>query len=328
MFVDEVRLAISAGNGGDGVVRWRHEKFKPQAGPAGGNGGRGGDVVFRAVRDIAALGRYVGVSSLSAPSGEAGQGGSKHGKRGDDLIVDVPIGARVTDSENHRSVELLTEGESVRFYKGGNGGRGNEHYKSSVSRAPIKSTKGQRGESGTVTIELSLVVDAGFVGMPNVGKSSLINVLTNAGSKVGDYAFTTKYPQLGDFYGYVLADIPGLIEGAALGKGLGHRFLRHISRTKMLLHVVDSASEDPLRDYYTIRNELSSYEKSLSDREEWIIFNKSDLVKDGYIEALIKQLDVNEDRVFVLSVKSGEGVAKLQSALARRLTQPYNDAEK
>jgi len=326
MFVDEITLAVSAGNGGDGVVRWRHDKFKPLAGPAGGDGGKGGDVYVRAIRDISILGRYTGDKVFAAASGDAGHSGSKTGKGGADLIIDVPIGSTVRDREKGRVFEVLEEGEMVRIYKGGNGGLGNEFFKSSTNRSPERATKGKEGERGELHIELSLVVDAGLVGLPNAGKSSLINALTSAQSKVGAYAFTTKKPQLGDLFGYVIADIPGLIEGASEGKGLGHRFLRHIARTKMILHVVSLESEDPLRDYYTIRKELSSYDSSLTDKEEWIIFNKKDLANQSVIETLLSNIDINKNRVFVLSAQTGEGVKELQDALVVRLRESYNKA--
>lgn len=326
MLVDEITLQIRAGNGGDGVTRWRQEKFKPKGGPAGGDGGRGGDVYVRAIRDINALARYTGEKSFAAGDGLPGEGGSKTGKRGSDLVIDVPVGSIVTDQVKGRRVELLHEGETVCMYKGGAGGTGNEAFKSSVNRAPEQSTKGRRGEGGELYIELSLVVDAGLIGLPNAGKSSLLNALTSAKSKIGDYAFTTKEPQLGDLYGYVLADIPGLIEGAAKGRGLGQRFLRHITRTKMLLHVVSLESTDPLQDYYTIRTELKSYNNSLEQKAEWIILSKNDLVDKGSIDEAKKLFDKISNHVFVLSAKSGEGIPELRSALVSHLRTPYNEA--
>ncbi len=324
MLVDEIILSVAAGNGGDGVVRWRQEKFKPKAGPAGGDGGKGGDVYVRAVRDIAVLGRYTGEKRFGAGHGESGHASSKTGKNGADLVIDVPVGSRVSDKEKGRVVELLTEGEQVLMYKGGKGGMGNEYFKSSTNRSPDRATLGRDGERGELHIELALVVDAGLIGLPNAGKSSLINALTRAGSKVGAYAFTTKEPQLGDLYGYVLADIPGLIEGASTGKGLGHRFLRHISRTKMLLHVVSVESENPLQDYYTILNELNSYDKALAQREEWIILSKIDLVDKAYLNRLMREFDKTGKRVFVLSAVTGEGIKNFSDALVAHLRGAYN----
>lgn len=319
MLVDEITLQVRSGNGGDGVTRWRQDKFKPRGGPAGGDGGRGGDVYVMAIRDINALARYTGEKAFSAGDGTPGEGGSKTGRRGADLVINVPIGSIVTDHEKGRRVELLEEGDKVCIYKGGAGGTGNEAFKSSINRSPEQFTKGRMGERGDLHIELSLVVDAGLVGLPNAGKSSLLNALTGAKSKIGDYAFTTKEPQLGDLYGYVLADIPGLIEGAAEGRGLGQRFLRHITRTKMLLHVVSLESETPLQDYYTIRSELKSYKNYLDEKEEWIILAKSDLVNKEHIESTKKDFDKIGNRVFILSAKSGDGLAEMRAALVSHL---------
>jgi GTPase len=326
MFIDEIVLPVAAGNGGAGVVRWRHEKFKPRAGPAGGDGGDGGDVYVRAVRDIGVLERYAGVTGLEAQNGQAGHDGSKHGRRGEDLYIDVPVGSQVSDLERHRTVELLTPGEVVLMYKGGKGGLGNEHFKSSVNRSPERATSGRLGERGVLHIELSLVVDVGIIGIPNAGKSSLLNTLTAAHAKVGAYPFTTTRAQLGDFYGFVLADIPGLITGASTGKGLGHRFLKHITRTKMILHCVSLESLDPIADYYTIREELSLYKKDLDVKEEWIALTKSDLVNKEYSEGVKKELDKISSNVFVLSTKSGDGVKNFADTLVQYLRSAYNEA--
>lgn len=324
MFVDQLTIYARAGNGGNGVVRWRHEKFKPKAGPAGGDGGRGGDVYVRAVRDVNLLAKYTGAKEFAAGHGVAGQGSSKAGKNGEDLIIDVPVGARVHDVRRDRTFELLTEGERVKILKGGGGGLGNEYFKSSVNRSPQESTQGRRGEEGEFHIELSLVVDVGLIGFPNAGKSTLLNALTNAHSKVGAYTFTTTEPHLGDLYGFIIADIPGIIEGAANGKGLGHTFLRHVTRTKMLLHVISLESADLAHDYYTIRNELSLFNKDLLNKEEWIVLTKNDLENKPSVSDFIKSIDINENRVFVLSAETGEGVKELRDALVAHLRTPYN----
>ncbi len=324
MFVDELTIYAAAGKGGDGVTRWRHEKFKPMAGPSGGNGGRGGDVFLRAVRDVNLLAKYTGDKKFIAEPGEDGMGGSKFGKNGDDFIIDVPVGSIVTDVERERTYELLEEGETVRILKGGSGGIGNEQFKSATNRSPVESTKGRAGETGEFKIELSLVVDVGLVGQPNAGKSTLLNTLTNAHAKVGAYPFTTLEPHLGDLYGFTIADIPGLISGASEGKGLGHTFLRHISRTKMILHLVSLESEDALERYYTIREELSAYAKELSDKEEWIILTKSDLATQDYIDSIHRDIDKIGKRVFVISAENGSGVKELQDNLVQHLRGTYN----
>lgn len=324
MFVDALTITATAGNGGNGVTRWRHEKFRPMAGPSGGNGGRGGDVFLRAVRDVNLLAKYTGDKHFEAEPGEDGMGGSKFGKNGDDLIIDVPVGSIVTDVERERVFELLEEGEVVKILKGGSGGIGNEQFKSATNRSPEESTQGRNGEEGEFRIELSLVVDVGLVGIPNAGKSTLLNTFTNAQAKVGAYPFTTLEPHLGDLYGYTIADIPGLIEGASAGKGLGHTFLRHVSRTKMILHLVSLETEDALERYYTIREELSAYSKELSDKEEWIIFTKFDLTNQAYVDSLREEVDKLGKRVFVISAESGVGVKELQDSLVRHLRETYN----
>ncbi len=315
MFIDEITIFAAAGNGGDGVERWRHEKFVPMAGPAGGNGGRGGDVYIEAVRDVGLLSKYTGNLRFVAQSGEAGQSSSRHGHRGDDLVIKVPVGSTVTDLARGRVYEFFAEGDREKILEGGHGGLGNEHFKSSTNRSPQETTKGRAGESGDFKIELSLVVDVGLIGLPNAGKSSLLNALTNSRSKVGAYPFTTLEPHLGDLYGYLIADIPGLIEGASAGKGLGHTFLKHVTRTKMLLHLVSLEHEDPLKEYYTISNELSSYHESLTEKEEWIIFTKIDLVDKEYITKLKESIDNLHKRVFFISLISGEGLKELQDSL-------------
>lgn len=321
MFIDEITIHATAGNGGDGVERWRHEKFVPMAGPAGGDGGNGGDVYIEAVRDLGLLSKYTGNLDFEAVAGEAGQSGSKHGKGAPSLTIKVPMGSIVTDVARGRVYEFFTEGARERILRGGQGGLGNEHFKTSTNRSPVETTKGRPGEKGYFKIELSLVVDVGLVGMPNAGKSSLLNTFTNAKSAVGAYPFTTLQPHLGDFFGYVIADIPGLIEGASQGKGLGHTFLRHVTRTKMILHLVSLEHEDPIKEYYTILNELSSFSKVLIEKEEWIIFNKTDLVNKDFIEKINKDIDKLGKRVFFVSLQSGQGVKELQDSLVQHLRQ-------
>lgn len=321
MLVDELTIRAKAGNGGDGVVRWRREKFKPKGGPAGGNGGVGGDVYVRAVRDLNLLAKYTGEKVFRAIDGEDGSSGSKYGRGGEDKIIDVPVGSRITDLDRDRSFELTEEGQTVKILKGGTGGLGNEYFKSSTNRAPQQSTKGKPGEAGEFQIELTLIVDVGLIGMPNAGKSTLLNLLTNAHSAIGAYPFTTLEPHLGDFYGYVIADIPGLIAGAAEGKGLGHKFLRHATRTKMLLHVISLSEEDPISNYYTIKKELSNYNLELSKKPEWIILSKKDLVDQQKIDTVCESIDTDENRVFVVSESDPESIKMLADALVLHLRE-------
>lgn len=321
MFVDEMRIKAKAGDGGNGVVRWRREKFRPLSGPAGGNGGNGGNVYVRAVRDLSLLSKYTGAKEFRAKDGETGRNLSQHGKASEDLYIDVPIGSKVTDLERDRVYELTEEGEVQKILQGGQGGLGNEHFKSSTNRSPEQSTEGKPGESGEFLIELSLVVDVGLIGLPNAGKSTLLNNFTNATSQVGSYPFTTLEPHLGDLFGYVLADIPGLIEGAADGKGLGHKFLRHVTKTKMLLHLVSLEEEDPEKAYYTILNELSNYDSSLTDKEQWIILTKKDLISQDKLDRVLSNIDKNNNRVFVISNVTGDGVKELRDQLVQHLRE-------
>jgi len=319
MFVDELTIQAKAGNGGDGVVRWRHEKFRPMAGPAGGDGGKGGDVYVRAVKDLNRLSKYTGNNSFAAEKGTDGTGESQAGKNGNDIYIDIPVGSRVTDVARRRSFELTEIGQTERILKGGGGGLGNEYFKSSTNQAPTESTKGKPGEDGEFLIEVSLMVDVGLIGLPNAGKSTLLNNLTNAQSRIGAYPFTTLEPHLGDMFGFIIADIPGLIEGASDGKGLGHKFLKHVSRTKMLLHLVSLENEDPVSTYYTIRDELSRYDKSFSDKEEWIILSKKDLVEQEHIDSIVKELAKTENRVLVISNEDLDSFKNLRDELTQYL---------
>jgi GTP-binding protein len=319
MFVDEIEIKAKAGDGGDGVVRWNRMKYKPKGGPAGGNGGNGGDVYFKSVSDLNRLASYTGSKEFKAADGEPGRGGSQYGKGSEDMYIEVPIGSIVTDTERNRVYELFTVGEVVKVLSGGRGGRGNVEFKSSINRSPQEATLGQPGEAATFTIELSLVVDVGLVGLPNAGKSTLLNAFTNAISPVGAYQFTTIEPHLGSLFGYTIADIPGLVQGAAEGKGLGHKFLRHVGRTKMLLHLVSMATNDPIFDYETVRNELTKFSNVISQKEEWIILTKKDLVNKGEIDAIKNMFDKYEKRVFVISENDDESIKLLRDNLVEHL---------
>lgn len=321
MFVDELEITAIAGNGGDGVVRWRHDKGEDKGGPAGGNGGRGGSVYVRAVRDLSLLGKYTGTKDFQAEDGGAGEKASKFGRNGEDLYIDVPVGATITELERERSYTLNYEGETHKILTGGRGGLGNEHFKSATNRSPEQFTKGRMGERGTFKIELSLLVDVGLVGLPNAGKSTLINALTNAKARVGAYPFTTLEPSLGELYGYIIADIPGLIEGASEGRGLGHKFLRHVSRTKMILHCVSLEHDDVQSEYTTIRNELGKFDESLLAKDEWIILTKADLCNPEHIEHSKTALAGSGQQIFVISAESGEGIKELSDELVRHLRE-------
>ena len=326
MFVDEITITAKAGDGGNGVVRWRQEKFIPKGGPAGGNGGQGGDVFVRAVKDLNRLSKYTGNKSFAAERGEDGRDRSQHGHDGADCYIEIPVGSKVTDLERNRVFEVTTVGEEVKILKGGGGGLGNEYFKSSTNQAPEESTDGKPGEGGEFLIEVALMVDVGLIGFPNAGKSTLLNNLTNAKSRIGAYAFTTLEPHLGDLYGHTLADIPGLIAGAASGKGLGHKFLRHVSRTKMLLHLISLENESVEEAYYAIRGELDSYSSELSEKEEWVILTKKDLANKEHIDSERKSIEKINNRVLVISEQEPESIKQVSDALVEHLRETYNSS--
>ena len=318
-FVDEITLHLKAGNGGDGVVRWLHEKFKEFGGPSGGNGGRGGDVYLVAVRNVALLARYRAEKNFEAKKGEDGGGGGMHGGAGNDLILELPIGSIVTNTETHRSYELLEESKPIKVLEGGIGGKGNRHFKGPTNTRPKEKTVGKSGDEADFNIELQLIADAGLIGLPNAGKTSLLNVLTKSKSKVADYPFTTLEPNLGDLFGYILADIPGLIEGASIGKGLGDRFLRHIRRTKILIHCISLENKNPADVYKTIRQELGDYDKTLLEKKEIIVLTKTDLATPEEIKKAEKIFTKTKQKVFKISIIDDKSIKDFSDKLVKIL---------
>lgn len=318
-FVDEMDITAEAGKGGDGVVRWLHLKSKEFSGPAGGNGGNGGSVYFRAIRDINRLARYRGEKFFCAEDGGAGEGRTRHGKNGKDFVIDVPMGSVIRNRTTGEVFELVTEGQQILALKGGRGGAGNAVFKSSVNRSPEQAFPGAGGEAGEFHIELRLIADAGLIGLPNAGKTTLLNSLTNAGAKTGAYAFTTLEPNLGMLHGYILADIPGLIEGAAEGKGLGSKFLRHIARTKVLFHCVSLESDSHMADYHTVRQELASWGEDLAAKPEIILLTKSDTRDSKAIESITKEFSNLGREVRIVSVLDDALVKGLSDFIVSRL---------
>jgi len=318
-FVDELTIFAEAGKGGDGVVRWLHLKSLEFGGPAGGNGGGGGDVYLRAVGDINLLSRYRGEKKFRAQDGAPGEGRGRDGKHGEDLYIEVPRGSIVTNRRTGERYELLAEGEEILALKGGRGGAGNRVFKSSVNRSPEQFFPGTRGEEADLHIELRLIADAGLIGLPNAGKTTLLNALTGASAKVGAYAFTTLDPNLGALYEFIIADIPGLIEGASEGKGLGTKFLRHISRTALLLHCISLESDDVLRDHEMVRRELSAWGPELADKREIVILTKSDSRDPASIQSVSSEFSARGIETRIVSALDDGSIKALRDVIVAEL---------
>jgi GTP-binding protein len=325
-FLDQAKIYAKSGAGGPGAVSFRREKFVEFGGPDGGNGGKGGDIVFEAVAGLNTLIDFRYTQHFRAPRGKGGAGSNRTGAGGEDLVIKVPVGTQILSDDEERSLlfDLTEVGQRVTLLAGGMGGRGNASYKTSTNRAPRQHQPGEEGEELWVWLRLKLLADVGLVGLPNAGKSTLLNSVSNAGAKVGDYPFTTLRPQLGvvrhKAREFVLADIPGLIEGAAEGAGIGDRFLGHVERTRVLLHLVDGAGDDPLEAWRVVRGELESYGAGLDDKPEIIGVTKSDLLDDKKRKKLLAAL-AKETRapLFPVSAPLGEGMEPLLDALIERL---------
>lgn len=313
MLIDDVNVRISAGHGGKGAVAFN--KNLMSLGPAGGSGGLGGSVYAEGVSDLSALGQFRFKKEFSAEDGQEGRGQFRDGHDGKDLVLKVPVGTIAHNLTTGEDVEIEHVGERVILAKGGKGGKGNFLFRSSRNTTPKQFQPGLPGESFEFRLELKFIADVGFVGLPNVGKSSLLNELTNAKSKVANYAFTTLEPNLGTYYELILADIPGLIEGSSEGKGLGTRFLRHIERTRTLFHFISAESPTPVADYKTIRAELGAYSKKLLKKPEHLFLTKSDVVDEKQLKSILAKLKKIDPKVIAISIIDEDSLKKVQKLL-------------
>lgn len=331
-FIDESKIEVFAGKGGNGIASFRREKYIEKGGPDGGDGGRGGSIYALADRNINTLVDYRFTRIHRAKNGEPGRGSDCYGKGADDIVLRMPIGTVITDINSGEIIADLThDGEKVLLAQGGIGGLGNIHFKSSTNRAPRQCTPGTPGEERELQLELKVLADVGLLGMPNAGKSTFIRSVSAARPKVADYPFTTLHPNLGvvrvsSEKSFVIADIPGLIEGAAEGAGLGHQFLRHLARTRVLLHLVDIAPMyegiDPVAEARAILNELKKYDPALYNKPRWLLLNKADLLEnpEERVSEFLKEFD-DYDRYFVISAINGDGCKELTFAIMEHLIE-------
>ncbi len=319
MLIDDVTIEIMAGNGGKGAVAF--DKNLGAKGPAGAHGGNGGNVYAEGVSDLSALNQFRFKKELRAENGEDGRSQFRDGVTGKDLIFKVPVGTVLHNLTSETEVEITKTGERVLVAKSGHGGKGNFHFRSPTNTSPTEFQEGTPGERFTIRLELKMIADVGFIGLPNAGKSSLLNELTNAKAKVANYQFTTLEPNLGTYYELILADIPGLIEGASGGKGLGIKFLRHIERTKTLFHLISAESENPAKDYKTIRNELKNYSAPLLKKKEYVFLTKTDMVDEKEMKkkiASLKKMKLFPTPISIYDETSLEKVKKILNEIQKK----------
>jgi len=328
LFFDEARIRVRAGRGGNGIVAFRREYGVPRGGPNGGNGGKGGDVYVRAITRLNTLNAFEHQNLFVAEPGQAGGGMDRTGRSGQDVIVEVPLGTVVRDAETGQLLgDLVEEGQQVCVAHGGRGGRGNAAFTTSTNQAPRMSEKGEPGEEREIDLEMKLIADVGVVGMPNAGKSTLLSVISAARPKIASYPFTTIQPNLGVVnldYGssFVVADLPGLIQGASQGIGLGHEFLRHVERTRLLVHLLDGLAGDPLETYDAIQHELAAFSETLITKPQIVVLNKMDLPDVREIWPLVQEMFAERKiEVRAISAVAGEGIRELLWEIARRLEE-------
>jgi GTP-binding protein len=321
MLIDDVKIKVTAGQGGCGAVAFNRTKMS--LGPTGASGGKGGDVYLEGVPDLGALNQFRYKKELAANNGENGKIQLNDGANGDDLILKVPIGTVVHNLSRGKDNEIVSIGQRLLMVKGGRGGKGNYKFRSATNTSPTEFQEGLPGEECELHLELKLIADVGFIGLPNVGKSSLLNELTNAKSKVANYSFTTLEPNLGVYYELILADIPGLIEGASEGKGLGIKFLRHIERTKILFHFISAESAEPVKDYQVVRNELTTYNKELLIKPEYVFLSKSDLLTPKELKEKVKMFRLIKKEIIPISIIDNESIKQIEKILRDIIKQKY-----
>jgi GTP-binding protein len=321
MFIDDVKIKVKAGQGGNGAVAFNNAKMS--LGPTGADGGNGGSAYLEGVSDLGALIQFRYKKELAAQDGERGKHQLNDGSNGDDLILKVPIGTVVHNLSTAKDDEIISIGQRLLVAKGGRGGKGNFKFRSSINTSPTEFQGGLPGEEYELRLELKLIADVGFIGLPNVGKSSLLNELTNAKSKVANYPFTTLDPNLGVYYELILADIPGLIEGASRGKGLGIKFLRHVERTKTLFHFISAESAEPAKDYQVVRNELATYNKELLAKPEYVFLSKSDLLTKKELKEKLEAFKAINKEIIPISIINDENIKQVEKILRDIIKQKY-----
>lgn len=326
MITDDVRITVTAGHGGKGMATF--SKIRLALGPTGGNGGTGGNVFIEGVEDIGALRQFRFKKDFHADKGENGKSALNDGRKADDLTLFVPVGTVCHNLTMGKDIEITKIGQQELIAKGGKGGKGNYFFRSATNTSPRQFQEGRPGESFELRLELKMVADVGFVGLPNVGKSSLLNELTNANSKVANYPFTTLEPNLGVYYDLILADIPGLIDGASMGKGLGTKFLRHVERTKVLFHLVTADSSNPISDYETVRHELETYGYLLLDKPEYIFLSKSDAVDADTISKIKLEFEKIGKEAIPISIIDQDSIEAIKKILNNIASEKRSTQEK